>query len=120
MVNRAKGGKVKVFFQRLHMTMLFFMLVYNFKIYISSTPFDTPPNSLMDSIASRKVKTTKRKRVGVRSLTYSTLGVEGRVGVLGWGLRRLTLLVHKQTTCKHGLTKLTTTQAWGKPPPSPL
>jgi hypothetical protein len=90
MVNRAKGGKVKVFFQRLHMTMLFFMLVYNFKIYISSTPFDTPPNSLMDSIASRKVKTTKRKRVGVRSLTYSTLGVEGRVGVLGWGLRRLT------------------------------
>ncbi len=31
-----------------------------------------------------------------------------------------TSLVHEWTTCKHELTRLTTTQTWGKPPPSPL
>jgi len=30
------------------------------------------------------------------------------------------LLMYKQATCIHGLTKLTTTWTWGKPPPSPL
>jgi hypothetical protein len=29
-------------------------------------------------------------------------------------------LVHGRVTSKHGLTKLTTTWTWGKPPPSPL
>jgi len=52
--------------------------------------FDAPPSSLMDSIVSSKVKTTEGERVGALSLARSTLGVEGCVGVLGWGLGRLT------------------------------
>ncbi len=31
-----------------------------------------------------------------------------------------TLLVHKRAMGKHGFTRLTTAQTWGKPPPSPL
>jgi hypothetical protein len=45
---------------------------------------DTPPSSLMDSIVSPKVKTTKGKGVGARSLARSTLGVEGSAATLGW------------------------------------
>jgi hypothetical protein len=57
---------------------------------------DAPPNSLMDSTANPKVKTTKEKGVGARSLTYSTLGVEGCVGTPKWGLGRVTskLITH--------------------------
>ncbi len=51
---------------------------------------DTPPNSLMDSIASLKVKTTKGEGVGARSLAHSTLGVKGHAGTLGRGLGRMT------------------------------
>jgi hypothetical protein len=40
-VQRAKGAKVKVFLQGLHMTRVIFVLVYNLKICISSTPFNT-------------------------------------------------------------------------------
>jgi len=40
------------------------------------------------SNASPKVKTMK-EGVGVRSLTYNTLGVKGHVGAPGWGLRRM-------------------------------
>jgi len=32
----------------------------------------------------------KEKGVGVRSLTCSTLGVEGHVGAPGWGLKQMT------------------------------
>ncbi len=39
---------------------------------------------------SPKVKTTKGEGVRARSLVRSTSGVKGRVGALGWGLRRLT------------------------------
>jgi hypothetical protein len=46
---------------------------------------DAPPSSLMmDSIASLKVKTIEGERVGAHSLASNTLGVKGRVGVLGW------------------------------------
>jgi hypothetical protein len=41
MVKEAKGAKVKVLFHGLHMTCVIFVLVYNFKICISSTPFNT-------------------------------------------------------------------------------
>jgi hypothetical protein len=41
MVKGAKGVKVKVIFQGLQMTRVVFVLVYNFKICISSTPFNT-------------------------------------------------------------------------------
>jgi len=40
----------------------------------------------MDSITSPKVKTMKGKGIGVRSMARSTSGVEGHVGVPGWGL----------------------------------
>jgi hypothetical protein len=33
-----RGAKVKVFFQGLHMTLVIFMLIYNLKICILSTP----------------------------------------------------------------------------------
>jgi hypothetical protein len=41
MVKGAKGAKVKVFSQGLHMTHAIPVLVYNFKIYISRAPFHT-------------------------------------------------------------------------------
>jgi hypothetical protein len=44
----------------------------------------------MDSITNPKAKTTKEKEIKVCSLVRSTLGVKGRVGAPGWGLRRLT------------------------------
>jgi hypothetical protein len=45
---------------------------------------DTPPSSLMDSIASPKVKTTKREGVGACSLAHNTSGVEGHAGAPQW------------------------------------
>jgi len=39
---------------------------------------DAPPNSLMDSTTSPKVKTTVGEGVGACSLAHNTLGVEGR------------------------------------------
>jgi len=45
---------------------------------------DAPPNSLVDSNANPKMKTTKGVRV--RSFVQSTLGVKGRVEALGWRL----------------------------------
>jgi len=38
----------------------------------------------MDSIVSPKVKTTEGEGVGACSLAHSTLGIDGRVGALGW------------------------------------
>jgi hypothetical protein len=43
----------------------------------------------MDLIMNPKVKITKGKGIGARPLVHSTLGVEGCVGALGWGLGRL-------------------------------
>jgi hypothetical protein len=39
-VKGAKGAKVKVLFQGLHMTHVIIVLVYNLKFYISNTPFN--------------------------------------------------------------------------------
>jgi len=47
--------------------------------------YDTPPSSLMDSIVSPKVKTTKGEKVGVHSLARNNLRVEGCARVLRWG-----------------------------------
>jgi hypothetical protein len=44
---------------------------------------EAPPNSLIDSTASPKVKTVKGKRIRVCSLTRGTLGVKGHAGALG-------------------------------------
>ncbi len=41
-------------------------------------------SSLIYSIKSYKMKTSKKQGVGACSLVRSTLGVEGRVGALGW------------------------------------
>jgi hypothetical protein len=49
-------------------------------------PNDAPPNSLKDSNASPKVKTTKEERARIHSLIYNTLGVKKGVRVLKWGL----------------------------------
>jgi len=43
----------------------------------------------MDSTSSPKVNIVEGEGVGVRFLARNTLGVEGHVGALGWGLRRL-------------------------------
>jgi hypothetical protein len=40
MIKGAKGAKVKVLFQGLHMTRVIFMLVYNLKFCILDTPFN--------------------------------------------------------------------------------
>jgi hypothetical protein len=40
MVKGAKGAKVKILFQGLHITCVNFVLVYNFKFCISYTPFN--------------------------------------------------------------------------------
>jgi hypothetical protein len=40
MVKGARGAKVNVFFQGLHMTRVIFVLVYNFKFCILDTPFN--------------------------------------------------------------------------------
>jgi hypothetical protein len=59
-------------------------------------PNDAPPNSLINSTMSPKVKTTKEKGVGVCFLTHSISGVDGRVKALGWGLRQVIsgLIIH--------------------------
>jgi len=51
---------------------------------IHSCEGDAPLNSLMDSVASPKKKTTEGEGVGVRSLACNISGVEGRVRALGW------------------------------------
>jgi len=50
---------------------------------------DAFPSSLMDSTASPKVTMVEREIVGACSLAHNITWVEGRVGILGWGLRRL-------------------------------
>jgi hypothetical protein len=40
MIKGTKGAKVKILFQGLHMTHVVFVLIYKFKSYISSTPFN--------------------------------------------------------------------------------
>jgi hypothetical protein len=82
---------------------------------------------LIDTTTNLKVKQWKNKEFGVCFLTGSILGVEGRAGILGWGLKRMTsrliihidlhkpnnklvsgaLLVHRQTMGIHELTRFT-------------
>jgi hypothetical protein len=62
------------------MKMKLFAMVFH---YLHVAP-DAPPSSLMDSIASPKVKTTEGEGIGARSLAYNTLGIKRRVGALGW------------------------------------
>jgi hypothetical protein len=50
----------------------------------------THPKLFDGLITSPKVKTTKGKGVGARSLIHNASGVKGRVGALGSGLGRLT------------------------------
>ncbi len=54
-----------------------------------TTLFDAPPSFLMDLTTSPKVKTME-EGVEVHCLVRNTLRVEGHVGALGLGLRRLT------------------------------
>jgi hypothetical protein len=43
------------------------------RYWMGMTNCDGPPNSLKDSNASSKVKTTKEKGVGIHSLAHNTL-----------------------------------------------
>ncbi len=52
--------------------------------------FDAPPSSFMDSTVSPKVKTIKEKGNGAHFLSRNTSRVEGRAGISGLGLGRLT------------------------------
>ncbi len=52
--------------------------------------YDTPLNSLIDSIASPKVKTSEGEGVRVRSLVQNTLGVDGHARAPRWGLGQMT------------------------------
>ncbi len=60
------------------------------KVWKNTITCDAPPSSLIDSTASPTVKIMKGEGVEAHSLAHNTLGVEGHVGVPGWGLRRLT------------------------------
>jgi hypothetical protein len=51
---------------------------------MSGCNIDAPPNSLMDSIVSLKVKTLEGEGVGMRSLVCSILRVKRCAGALGW------------------------------------
>jgi hypothetical protein len=51
---------------------------------------DAPPNTLMDSITSPRVKTAEGEGIGAYSLACNTLGVKGYVRALGWGFGRMT------------------------------
>jgi hypothetical protein len=44
----------------------------------------------MDSTTNPKGKTTKEKGIKAHSLVHNTLGVEGHVRAMGWGLERMT------------------------------
>jgi len=50
------------------------MLLKDRQLMGAMTKSDTPPSSLMDSTASPKVKITKGKGVGARSLARNTSG----------------------------------------------
>jgi hypothetical protein len=54
------------------------------KVHVGTSIIDTPSNSLMESIANLKVKTTKEEGVGARSLTHNISRVKGHNGVSGW------------------------------------
>jgi hypothetical protein len=58
-------------------------------------PHDAPPNSLIDSTVSPKVKITKG-RIRVHSLTCNTSRVERHAGALRSGLEQMTrgLIIH--------------------------
>jgi len=45
---------------------------------------DALPNSLIDTIASPKVKTTKGEGIGVHYLIRNMSRAEGHAGALGW------------------------------------
>jgi hypothetical protein len=54
------------------------------KVHVGTSIIDTPSNSLMDSIANQKVKTTKGEGVGARSLTHNISRVKGHNGASRW------------------------------------
>jgi hypothetical protein len=51
---------------------------------------NAPPNFLIESNANPKVKIIKEEGIEVRSLACNTSGIERHVGILGWGLGRVT------------------------------
>ncbi len=72
------------------------MQIYTRLAQYQTTLIDTPLSSLMDSIMSPKMMTSKGKGVGACSLVRNTSKVEGCAGVLEWELGGLTtkLIIH--------------------------
>jgi hypothetical protein len=66
------------------------ILKCNIVVKIHFVGCEAPSNSWIDSTISPKVKTTEGQGVGAHSLAHSISGVEGHVGVPGWGLGRVT------------------------------
>jgi hypothetical protein len=54
------------------------------ELYSKEESGDAPPNSLMNSTASPKVKTAKVKGIRARSMAHNTLGVKGCARTPGW------------------------------------
>ncbi len=79
-VSRTKIGDFKI----LRLCLFIFQKIRAHKYIWLETRNDALPNSLMDSIASPKVKTTEVEGVGACSLARNILGVEGRVGAPKW------------------------------------
>ncbi len=77
----------------------FFHLVATRLISCGVSP-NTPPSSLMDSIASPKVKTAEGEGVRARSLAHNTLGQRGVLE-----LRDGTKKIDKHFTYSHGLAQ---------------
>jgi hypothetical protein len=65
---------------------------------------DAPLNSLMDSTTSPKLKTTKGKGIGARSLTPNILGVERHVGAPGWDYNEQQAIQLFTQTCTNEIT----------------
>jgi hypothetical protein len=58
------------------------LFLFSFSFY-GFIYYDAPLDSLMDSIANPKVKTTEGKRIRACSLARNTLGVEGHARASG-------------------------------------
>jgi hypothetical protein len=50
---------------------------------------NAPPHFSKNSNAIPKMKTMEEEGIGVHSITRNIVRIKGRVGTLGWGLRRV-------------------------------
>ncbi len=110
---------IKLEFQENHRT-----LCYEYKnVILWKRLVNAPPTSLIDStqhFGGGKARWSSEMgiRTSDKQVNYSHEPSQTKQQVVQWVVE--TPLVHKQSTCKHRLIRLTTTWTWGKTPPSPL